>query len=234
MNRQTVVTVAARKGGVGKTATATALASVLAAAGRSVLLVDLDTQGSAAEALGVEALESGAAAWLEGREPSFLALQDGLRLLAGGPDLETVLRLDRVDLSRLLGRDSAEVVIFDTAPGAGVLSRAAVAVADVVLAVTEPHPLGLAGAVSILQGLTDDQRRAVVLSRLDLRKALHRTISEGIGENLPGVEILPVRADALFERALAEGRPLSAGRSCNALEDLEAVAAWAFPRKVKK
>ena len=83
------IAVALSKGGVGKTTTAVNLSAGLADLGARVLLVDMDTQGQAAKALGVKP-KSGLADLISNSsapDEAITQVRDRLWLLAGGREL---------------------------------------------------------------------------------------------------------------------------------------------------
>ncbi len=164
--------VALTKGGTAKTTTAANLAGELARTGLAVLVVDCDTQGQAARALGLDARDRGpglagvvagtagaadavrTARAADGSGTGRSRSAAGVFLLPGGPDLaSSALAMGADPAAGLLAvRDAANasaeavgaaVVILDTPPGWGPLSLGALAAADAVLAPVPPHPLAV-------------------------------------------------------------------------------------------
>lgn len=221
-----ILTVTARKGGVGKTALATSLASLLVQRGAEVALLDLDTQSSAASALGVDPIGDGSANWLRGEDEVFQIPQPGLQLLAGGPGLDHLRALSPERFRSRLKSLNVDFVLIDTPPVPTEWSRAAVEAADVVLVASEPHPLALSGAVVILNGLREEQTHAMVLSRVDARRALHRDVAEGAARAFEGIAVFCIRNDTRFERLLALGTPVATATVSNAISDVERICDW--------
>ena len=121
-----------RKGGTGKTTLALCLAAHYARAGRRVLLADLDPQGSATLAAGAAPSGADLAAVLSGTAaPQPATVAEGLALLAGGPELETLdaprpLR----DALAAFDRAAGDVALADMTPTQRRAVKDAAALAD--------------------------------------------------------------------------------------------------------
>lgn len=139
-----VVGVANQKGGVGKTTTAVSLAAALAALGRRVLLVDMDPQGNATSAIGIDrsALKTTIYDVLVAGQPVEAAFVDTAlaRLTVvpatidlAGAEIELVSAFNREQqLRRVLEpvRDRFEVIMVDCPPSLGLLTINVLSAAD--------------------------------------------------------------------------------------------------------
>ena len=158
-----VIPVINNKGGVGKTTTAINLAAGLSRAGARVLLVDLDSQGSASLALGItrEQQHPSSADVLFGEAPSEAAIRRldsaGFDLMPGSIELaDTDVRLAQIQrrerrLDTLLRplRDDYDIILLDCPPSTSLLAVNAVIAADAFLIPLLPSYLGLEGIVSL-------------------------------------------------------------------------------------
>jgi chromosome partitioning protein len=119
-----VITIAARKGGVGKTTLATHLSVLASTPGRPALLIDTDPQRSLA--------------WWHSLRPS----ETPLLIEAQARELPEIL-----DAAR---REGMENVVIDTPPHAETSIADAMRVSDLVLVPTRPGPFDLAAVASTL------------------------------------------------------------------------------------
>lgn len=175
------------KGGTGKTTTTHALAAGLAARGRRVLTFDLDHQGNLTFWFGLKDTRPGLDEVIrqntplgDAIHPTTIAGVDHVPaspfLVAADPALRAKMGAEtwlRRQLERL--PDRWDFVLFDCAPGLGILTIAALAAAGEVLAPVQPSVLGLAGVARLLETL--DQAR------------------EGVNPDLRLLGILPVIVD---------------------------------------
>ena len=157
-----IIAIAMTKGGVGKTTTAVNLSHGLALAGERVLLVDADTQGQCAKALGVDYDLSlnevllGEAGVLE----AVTRARTGLDLVASDHHLThaalAIARRER-DGHRALAdalapvADRYDAVVIDAAPGVDAVAVNVLACADEVVAPVALAPAALAGVLDFVR-----------------------------------------------------------------------------------
>ncbi len=190
-----VVAVFNQKGGVGKTTTTLNVAASLGLLERKPVVIDLDPQAHVSLALGVKYLpaDGSLAAFFRGQAPLerlVRRLGNGLRLLAGHPDLSKIDALMGATpgVAGLLKKGIGETlawegvpVLIDCAPTLGVLSLNALFAADRVLIPVTADFLAIQGlnrldlALNVLEGpLKRRIERRVVLTRFDESKPQSR------------------------------------------------------------
>ena len=163
------IAVALSKGGVGKTTTAVNLAAGLARAGQTVLLMDVDTQGQAGRALGLNPAQG--LAEVIGGEASFeaacTAARPNLWLLSGGRSMAGLKRVitrkdfggEQTLVEGLQGIEGRyQYVIIDTSPGWDAVTINVLFYVDAVLS-----PVSL--EIMTLQGLMEFSRSMAAIQR---------------------------------------------------------------------
>ncbi len=220
------VAVALSKGGVGKTTTAVNLAAGLAAHGQRVLLVDSDTQGQAARALGCQAsagLAEVVSAEVKLPEATVQA-RANLWLLSGGRSLAGLKRdIARRDfggeqaLAEALAalEDQYDYVILDTGPGWDALTINVLFYACEVLVPVSLEIMTLQGLLDFSQSLATVQRyrhdlvlRYVVPTFLDRRVRKSDEILAQLRAHYPEQLCDPIRYSVRLSEAPGYGQTI--------------------------
>lgn len=163
------IAIALSKGGVGKTTTAINLAAGLSRQDRRVLLIDMDTQGQVAKALGVQPAAGLAEMVTEGLEAEKVLVEarPGVWLLAGGRSLAGLKRaIDRKDFggeqtlaeALALLEDRFDVALLDTAPAWDTLVVNALFYASEVLIPVSLEVMALQGMIEFVRALGPIQK----------------------------------------------------------------------------
>lgn len=232
------VAVAAGKGGVGKTTIACGTASVLAAQGNRVLLIDLDPQSNAAWGLGADPTLPGTAELLLSNASVPIQISGNLWVLPGGHGLKghEVMRLDPEALADAIDAFDYNAIIFDCPPGWDHLERLGLVAAEVALVVVDAHPFAIQGAARVVETLSSRRQKnrqgaqnwALVMSRVDLRRTLDKDLESALTAMFPDTDRLLVRQDVALSLATTERVPImeTAQPNCRGVLDLQGVVGW--------
>ncbi|MDW7659037.1 MAG: AAA family ATPase, partial [Bacillota bacterium] len=163
-----ILAVVNQKGGVGKTTTVVNLATILAARGKRVLMIDVDPQGNATSGLGFDKKNLGKTIYdvLINDEPIRNAIYDsgrkGLHLCPAnielaGAEVELVEIVSRETvLKRAVqsSRNIYDIVLMDCPPSLGLLTVNALTAADGVLVPIQSEYYALEGLTQLMETVT--------------------------------------------------------------------------------
>jgi chromosome partitioning protein len=226
----TVLAVVSQKGGVGKTTTAINLASALARRGRKTLLVDVDPQGAVRHGVGLMGSEhpAGLADVLAGTHE----LQDvvlatplpWLRVLLAGSVADTgdheqyhaeIARSPKLGELFARARNRGYVVVVDTPPGLGAVTRRVLAHSQHVIVPLQCEPLALQTTTQILRAVRDASVEngglvldGILLTMLEDGNAVSQRVAAYVREQLPR-ELL---FDVAIPRTMASIDAFAAGQ----------------------
>ncbi|MEO6437199.1 MAG: MinD/ParA family protein [Tepidisphaeraceae bacterium] len=225
--RASVIAVTSGKGGVGKSNIAVNLAIQLAAAGKSVVLLDADLGLANADVLCNVDLPCNLSHVIARKKVLAEVLIDapgGFKLIGGASGLARMADLSDFDRQRLVNamgelEQQADVILVDTGAGISPNVLSFTRAADHVLVVTTPEPTAITDAYAVVKVLSRDggERRISLLVNqvrsVNEAKVVHGRIAK-VAKQFLGVNVLDaghVMSDECVPQAVRRRLPFVLG-----------------------
>lgn len=203
-----IISLVNQKGGVGKTTSAINLATCLAAAGKFVLLVDLDPQGNASSGLGVDIRKMEKSLYhsmIMGEHPSKIIIKTdilGHDLIPASQDLAgagiELIHMDNREF-RLYNvlreiRTNYDYIIIDSPPSLGLLTINGLVASDEIIIPVQTEYFALEGLSQLLNTIDLVRENlqpnlkvmGALLTMYDKRNRLARQVVKEVQDHFPG------------------------------------------------